>query len=123
MEFESRLTIDEREIDGVILLVLVGAITLDDGDLVFGKQIQALAAAGRIRIVADMQRVTYIDSAGLAMMAARLNMVRRQGGDIRLLHLNDRGRRLLHVLKLPSTFEIFDDEELALRSFESRPSA
>jgi anti-sigma B factor antagonist len=123
MEFESRLTIDEREIDGVTLLVLVGAITLDDGDLVFGKQIQALAAAGRIRIVADMQRVTYIDSAGLAMMAARLNMVRRQGGDIRLLHLNERGRRLLHVLKLPSTFEIFDDEELALRSFESRPSA
>lgn len=76
----------ERQVDDVTLLVLAGAITLDDGDLVFGRRIQDLVAAGRVQIVADMQRVTYIDSSGLAIMAARLNSVRRLG--VQLLHLN-----------------------------------
>jgi anti-sigma B factor antagonist len=116
--FASRLNITERQVGDVTLLILTGAITLDDGDLVFGKRVEELVAAGRVQIVADLQGVTYIDSSGLAIMAAKLNLVRRAGGDVRLLHLNERGRRLLQVLKLPTMFEIFDDESLALRSFD-----
>ena len=115
---EGNLRLTERRIDDVTLIALTGALTLDGGDLVFGKRIQELAAAGRVKVVVDMQAVTYIDSSGLAMMAARLATVRLQGGDIRLLHLTERGRRLLGVLKLAATFQMFDDEGLALLSFE-----
>lgn len=119
--FEPRLEITERQVDDVTVLTLAGAITLDAGDLVFGQRVRELLAANRIKIVVDMRRVSYIDSAGLAMMAARMVHVRRAGGDIRLLHLNERGRRLLQVLKLAATFESYDDETLALRSFQSPP--
>ena len=65
--------------------------------------------------------VTYIDSSGVGMMAAKLKTVRDKGGDIRIVRLNARGQRLFSVAKLHTAFEIFNDEAMALRSFELRP--
>jgi len=42
---------------------------------------------------------------------------------MRLLRLTSRNQRLFTLLKLRSTFETFDDEALAVRSFTARPSA
>jgi anti-anti-sigma regulatory factor len=54
-------------------------------------------------------------------MAAKLKTVRDKGGDIRLLRLNPRGHRLFTVAKLHTAFEIFNDEAMAVRSFDLRP--
>jgi anti-sigma B factor antagonist len=118
---DSKLRIDERNIAAVTLLTLVGEITLDDGDLAFGRRINDLVAGGRVQILVDLDAVTAIDSSGVGMMAAKLKEVRKHGGDIRLLRLNARGQRVLAVLKLRTVFEVFDDEDVALRSYEFRP--
>ena len=117
----SALQIVERHAGDVVVLTLSGEITLDDGDLAFGRWIDDLRARGSLKIIVDLANVTYIDSAGVGMMAAMLKDVRKGGGDIRLLRLNTKGQRLLGVLKLKTTFELFDDEAAALRSFEFRP--
>lgn len=118
---ESKLHIEERPLDDVTLLVLTGEMLLDDGDLLFRRQIHDLVDRGRIKILVDLAGVTYIDSSGVGMMAAKLKTVRDKGGDIRLLRLNTRGHRLFSVAKLHTAFEIYNDEALAVRSFELRP--
>jgi anti-sigma B factor antagonist len=118
---ESKLHIDERDLDDVTLLVLTGEMLLDDGDLAFRRRIHELVERGRVKILVDLADVTYIDSSGVGMMAAKLKTVRDSGGDMRLLRLNARGNRLLSVAKLHTAFEIFQDEAMALRSFELRP--
>jgi anti-sigma B factor antagonist len=120
---ESKLRVEEREAGDVTILILAGEILLDDGDLVFRKVIHDLVEKGRVKILVDLAGVTYIDSSGVGMMAAKLKTARDKGGDIRLMNLTSRGQRLLSLLKLRSTFETFDDETLALRSFERRPHA
>jgi len=118
----STLQIVERNAgSGVVVLTLSGEITLDDGDLEFGRRIDDLGARGSHQIIVDLAGVTYIDSAGVGMMTAMLKDVRKRGGDIRLLRLNPQGHRLFGVLKLKATFELYDDEAAALRSFEFRP--
>jgi anti-sigma B factor antagonist len=119
----SKLQIEERAVEDVTVLVLTGEILLDDGDLVFKRYVDGLVAKSRIKILLDLDGVSYIDSSGVGMMVAQLKMVQRNGGDIRLLRLNSRGQRLFSLLKLRSTFETFDDEALAVRSFTARPSA
>jgi anti-sigma B factor antagonist len=118
---DSKLHIDERQLDDVTLLVLTGEMLLDDGDLAFRRRIHELVERGRVKILVDLAGVTYIDSSGVGMMAAKLKTVRESGGDIRLLRLNARGNRLLSVAKLHTAFEIFQDETMARRSFEVRP--
>jgi anti-sigma B factor antagonist len=118
---DSKLHIDQRRINDVTLLVLTGQIVLDDGDLAFRRCIHDLIDRGETKILVDLAGVTYIDSSGVGMMAAKLKTVRDKGGDIRLIRLNSRGHRLFSVAKLHTAFEIFDDEAMALRSFELRP--
>jgi anti-sigma B factor antagonist len=120
---ESKLHIDEQPLDDVTLLVLTGEMLLDDGDLVFRRHVHELIDRGRVKILVDLAAVTYIDSSGVGMMAAKLKTVRDRGGDIRLVRLNTRGHRLFSVAKLHTVFEIYTDETLALRSFDHRPRA
>ena len=117
----SKLAMAEREVQGVTVLTLSGEITLDDGDLAYGRRISDLAARGSARILVDLSGVTYIDSSGVGMMTATLKEARKHGGDVRLMRLNPQGQRLFGVLKLKATFEVYDDEAVALKSFEFRP--
>ena len=119
----SKLSIVERQVDDVTILVLAGEILLDDGDLAYGRRIDEVVAAGHVKILLDMAAITYIDSSGVGMMAATLKAVRARHGDIRLLRVSSKGQRLLSLLRLRSLFEAFDDEALALKSFQWRPGA
>ena len=78
---------------------------------------------GRVKIVLDLAAVTYIDSSGVGMLAAKLKQVCARGGDMRLVHLTSRSQRLLGMMKLLIVFEVFEDEAAAIRSFAARPTA
>jgi anti-sigma B factor antagonist len=114
---ESKLHIEKRHVEDITILSLSGQITLDDGDLVFGKTIDALLSAGHLNILVDLGGVTYIDSSGVGMMAAEMKLVSKKGGAMKLVHLTERSHRQLAMMKLISVFETFDDEASALRSF------
>ena len=114
---DSQLTISERESGDVTTLVLAGQITLDDGDLALGRSLDDLLARGRQKIILDLGGVTYIDSSGVGMMTGSLKTVRERGGDMKLLNLTTRGQRLFGMMKLHLVFEIFEDADMAVRSF------
>jgi anti-sigma B factor antagonist len=113
----SKLQIVERQEGDVTVLVLTGEITMDDGDLAFGRYVDGLIREGRVKIVVNLTGVTYIDSAGVGMMVAESKMVRAKGGVMKLAELTARSHHLLAMLKLKVVFEIFDDEAAALHSF------
>ena len=114
---ESKLTIEERQAGDVMILVLTGQMLLDDGDLAFGRRIRDLVDRGFSKVVLDLGGVTYIDSSGVGMLVAKMKTLKEKGGDIKLLHLNQRAESLFGMLKLLFVFERFDDEAAALRSF------
>ena len=117
----SRLQIVERRVNDVTILHLTGEITLDDGDLAYGRAINQLMENNQTRILVDLSEVTRIDSSGIGMMAAKVKVVRGKGGDVRLMRLTRRTQHLVGMLKLTMVFETFDDEAVALQSFARRP--
>lgn len=117
----TKLDIQERQEGDVAVLTLTGQMILDDGDLAFGRRMADLVSRGVVKVVVDLGGVTFIDSSGVGMLAAKLKSVREKGGDMRLLHLTSRSQRLFGMLKLMMAFETFDDEDAAVRSFVARP--
>lgn len=114
----SKLQIAERQVDDVTVLILTGEITADDGDIAFGRRVDDLVLKkGQRKVLVDLAGVTYIDSAGVGMMAAELKIVRKQGGAMKLINLTSKSHRLLAMMKLMTVFEIFEDEAAAMRSF------
>jgi anti-sigma B factor antagonist len=121
MTSQSKLQIAERRQDDIVVLTLSGQITLDDGDLAFGRYVDQLIAAGGRKLIVDLSGVGYIDSAGVGMLVAESQRVAAQGGSMRLAHLTARSHHLLAMLKLKMMFEIYDDVDAAVRSFAWRP--
>jgi anti-sigma B factor antagonist len=114
------LKIVERTVGGTTVLDLSGRLVLDDGDAVFRERIADLLARGRTNLVINLKEVTYIDSAGVGVLVAKMLSARRAGGDMRLLNLTPRSTRVMTITKLLTVFDAFDDEAEAIRSFGAR---
>jgi anti-sigma B factor antagonist len=113
------LRIVERVAGGVTVLDMSGRLVLDQGDAVFRDCITSLLTRGQHQILLNLEEVTYIDSAGVGVMVAKMLSVRRTGGDMKLLHLTARSNRVMTITKLLTVFEAFDDEDEAVRSFKA----
>ena len=118
----SKLLIEEREFGDVTVLTLRGQILLDDGDLVFRRKIHELLDSGHVKIVVNLSEVDYIDSAGVGMIVGKLKTVRERKGDMKLLQLNTRGQRIFGITKLVFVFEVFENQEAAVKSFAAAGS-
>jgi len=117
----SSLKITEREVGDVTILSLTGQIRLDDGDVEILRRVGALGARGQFKIILDVGGVTYMDSAGVGMLASIVKKLRASHGDMKLLNLTSRGQRVLSTMKLHLIFDEFDSEEAALKSFDAKP--
>ncbi|MEO6350481.1 MAG: STAS domain-containing protein [Candidatus Limnocylindrales bacterium] len=113
------MEIVERRIGDVTILRLKGRLELDDGDVILRNHVDGLMAQGHVNVVLDLTDVTRMDSAGIGMLVGKYMTVKNRGGMLRLLHLTERTSRLLHVTRLETVFEIFEDEDAALKSFKS----
>ena len=75
----SKLQMTERHDGGVSVVTLSGDLTLDDGDLAFGRYMDQMIAAGHRQFVIDLAGVTYIDSAGVGMLVAESKRATQSG--------------------------------------------
>ena len=114
---QKPMEIVEQRVGDVTILRLKGRLELDDGDIVLRNHVDRLVGQGHVNVVLDMTDVTRMDSAGIGMLVGKYMTVKNRGGTLRLLHLTDRTSRLLHVTRLETVFEIFEQEDAAIGAF------
>lgn len=101
----------------VAVLQLTGRLVLEDTESELRAEIERLVRAGHVKLVLDLNEVTYIDSAGLGLLVAKYVSLRGRGGDLRLVHLTPRSMHLMAITNLASVFTTYATEDLAVRSF------
>ena len=113
----TRMRVIERRIGDVTILQLIGRLELETGDVILRDTINRVVEAGQVKLVLDMKEVTRLDSAGIGMLVSKYLTARRAGGTIKILHPTERTDHLMDITKLTTVFEVFDDEESAVKSF------
>ena len=78
----------------------------------------ASVAAGKKKIILNLQNVTYIDSSGLGTLVATFHTARSQGATLKLANLGAKFKEVLQVTKLMTVFDTYDSETAAIQSFE-----
>ena len=113
------LEVHQREREGIQIVSLKGRITAGPEAAALRDRVAALNSAGirNVNVVLDMQDVDYIDSTGLGTLVICATSLRKNGGNVKLLHLNRRNIELLVMTKLATVFEIFSDEQDAVNSY------
>jgi anti-sigma B factor antagonist len=112
------MRIDTQAYHDVVLVQPKERITVETA-AEFTGAIRTLLEGGSRRLVLDLIDVPSIDSIGLAALVQAYTSTRHCGGDLKLLHVRHRNRRLLAITKLLTVFETYDTENEAERSFET----
>ena len=112
------MEIVERTVNDVTVLDLKGKMTLGEGDELLKDKINSLLAAGKKKLLLNLEAVPYIDSAGLGEVVRTYTTVSRQGGSLKLLNLTKRIEDLLSITKLLTVFDTYDNEAEAIKSYK-----
>ena len=73
-------------------------------------------AAGRIDLVVDLEKVTFMDSTGLGVLVGRLKLVRGQNGSLRIVSAQERILKVFKITGLDKVFHIYPTVEEATAS-------
>jgi len=117
------MEIAERTIDDVAILDLNGRLILDDGFEPLREALNRLVGQGQRKILLNLDGLTYLDSAGIGLIACKYVTLHRHDGELKLCNLRTRASEVLGVTKLLTVFESFDTEAEALRSFSISSNA
>lgn len=106
-----------RDAGPVTVVDLSGRITLGDGSALLRTTIRGLLQDDRKQILLNLADVDYIDSSGIGELVSGFTAVKNQSGELKLLQLTKKVRDLLQITKLYTVFDIYTDENTAVRSF------
>jgi anti-sigma B factor antagonist len=111
------LSITTRVESGVAILDVSGRITIGSGDVALRDAFLKVLEDGHKKILINVKGVTFIDSAGLGELVRCRATAASRGADVRLLHVEEKIRKVLLLTHLIGVFEIFDHEPAAVQSF------
>jgi anti-anti-sigma factor len=109
--------VEIRKDADVVIVDLDGKLTAGLGDQILRDTIDELLAEGWKKILLNLSKVTFMDSAGVGELVAGLKTVKRFGASLRLLNTSERVQSTLYIAKLLPIFEIDALEAEALTRF------
>ena len=111
------VNISNKQVGDVSVVGLNGRIVLGEESTSLRERVKALIADGKKKIVLNVGKVKYIDSAGLGTLIAGHISAQKQGVTLRLCNLGSKFHEMLQITKLVTVFDVYDTEAAAISSF------
>ncbi len=110
-----------RKANDVVIVDLDGKLTLGLGDQILREAVDELLAEGWRKIVLNLSKVSFMDSAGVGELVASLRTAASFGARLKLVNASERAHSTLYIARLLPVFEIHRDEREALVDFAKDP--
>ena len=113
------MKLNKRKVGDVVIFDLDGKLTIGRGDVVLRDALLEEFEGGGKNVLINLQDVKTIDSSGLGELIRCKVTASSNEAQVKLLNVNLKARKLLTMAQLVGVFEMFDDEELAVESFNA----
>ena len=70
-----------------------------------------------VNVLVNFEGINYLDSTGIGELVGYMNKFVENKRQVKILRPHERIRKLLKITKLDTIFEIYEDENEALKSF------
>jgi anti-sigma B factor antagonist len=118
MTAKTSVKITERQVGKVSILDMEGDIRIGGSRIALRDAIRSLITQGQTQVLVNLANVERIDSCGLGELVSSFVTLTNGGGKIKLLNLTQRVREVMTITKLLTVFDVFENEQKAIESFE-----
>jgi anti-sigma B factor antagonist len=112
--------IETHNLGDVKLIKVIGKINLGPAVDRLRGTLDELLGSGATRFVLDLGEVPMIDSSGIGLLVRYLTSAKQQGGGLKLLNPSKFAVQTLKMIGLLNLFEVFQDQQQAVGSFDRR---
>ena len=109
--------IEIRKHDDVVVVDLQGKLTAGLGDQILHDTIDELLGENWRKILLNLSEITFIDSAGIGELVSGLKTAHHVGAQLKILNTNERVNSTLFITRLLPLFDVFREEQEALKAF------
>jgi anti-sigma B factor antagonist len=102
---------------GEVAVVRVSGVVDSETVDRFGEIIEQVFKEGCYNLVLDIEGLTYINTAGLSIIADAFKKSSQNKGALKILHAGDAIKELLDVVRFTKIIDIYEDEREAIGSF------
>jgi anti-sigma B factor antagonist len=110
------MKINEREQNGIAIFDLEGRID-SEGAVDLDLALQTATDEGKYKLILDLSQVRYINSAGLRTLADILTQAKAHDGDLKLVDLNPKVKRVFQIIGFDKFFATYDTLKDAIAAF------
>ena len=111
-----RYELRQQEPD-ITVASLTGQLNLGNRLAEFEHNIKQLITEGTRKIILDLTGLTYIDSAGLGMVAACAGVIFKAGGKLVVVSPGGRITQMFEITRLNRVIELYPDFDAACAAF------
>ena len=104
-----------RETGNITILDIDGNVDINSADII--ETVGYLLNSGKVFFILNLENVNLVDYSGLSVLAIAYKDALNHKGKLKFLHVSPQVIELFKMVKLESVFEVYSDEETAIRSF------
>jgi anti-sigma B factor antagonist len=104
------------DMDEIAMIKVSGVVDSETVE-VFGKTVEGVFKDDCYNIILDIDGLTYINTAGLSIIADAYKRSSQNKGGLKILRAGEAIRELLDVVRFTKIIDIYEDEEEAIGSF------
>ncbi len=112
-----------RKAGDIVIVDLDGKLTLGLGDQILRETFDELLAEGWRKIILNLSKVSFIDSAGVGELVAGLRTAATFRARLKLVNASERAHSTLYIARLLPVFELHRDEREAIEEFAREAQA
>jgi anti-anti-sigma factor len=116
-EPSAPLHVEVRKSGDVVIVDVEGKLAAGFGDVLLRDTLDELFGEGWKKVLLNLTRVSFIDSAGLGELVAGLRRARRQAVALKVLNTAGKVQEALFLARLLPMFDMYADERSALAAF------
>ncbi len=112
LEVETQI----QKVGSVTIVKVSGVVdseTVDD----FGSALASLVEKGEFQILLDIEDLSYINTAGLSVIADVFKKARQNQGSLKIMNAPEAIKELLEIVRFTRIIDLFENEDAALDSF------
>lgn len=104
-----------RESGNITIIDIDGNVDINSSDII--EVIGYFLNSGKLNFIINLENVNLVDYSGLSVLAIAYKNAVNHKGRVKFLHVGPQIIELFKMVKLENVFEVYSDEESAIRSF------